>query len=152
MPACAALGWTSRPGGWSRAVDREPAADRDRQGADAERKLLILDEPPPRSAARKPASVPPDRAAEGRGVGIIYISHRLEEIRQIADRIVVMRDGAKVQEFDRGDVPVRTIVEAMVGRSLERMFPAIPTRRIRSRLRCAGFARRAAPSGTLISP
>ncbi|RVH24229.1 sugar ABC transporter ATP-binding protein [Sinorhizobium meliloti] len=61
------------------------------------------------------------------GVGIIYISHRLEEIRQIADRILVMRDGAKVQEFDRGDVPIRTIVEAMVGRSLERMFPALPT-------------------------
>lgn len=60
------------------------------------------------------------------GVGIIYISHRLEEIRQIADRIVVMRDGAKVQEFDRGDVPVRTIIEAMVGRSLERMFPEVP--------------------------
>ncbi|WP_431298799.1 sugar ABC transporter ATP-binding protein [Tabrizicola sp. BL-A-41-H6] len=60
------------------------------------------------------------------GVGIIYISHRLEEIRQIADRIIVMRDGAKVQEFDRGDVPVRTIVEAMVGRSLDRMFPPVP--------------------------
>lgn len=60
------------------------------------------------------------------GVGIIYISHRLEEIRQIADRIVVMRDGAKVKEFDSADVPVRSIVEAMVGRSLERMFPAIP--------------------------
>lgn len=60
------------------------------------------------------------------GVGIIYISHRLEEIRQIADRIVVMRDGAKVQEFDSGDVPVRSIVEAMVGRSLDRMFPAVP--------------------------
>ena len=61
------------------------------------------------------------------GVGIIYISHRLEEIKQIADRIVVMRDGDKVQEFDSADIPVRTIVEAMVGRSLERMFPAIPT-------------------------
>lgn len=60
------------------------------------------------------------------GVGIVYISHRLEEIRQIADRIIVMRDGAKVQEFDRGDVPVRTIVEAMVGRSLDRMFPPVP--------------------------
>lgn len=60
------------------------------------------------------------------GVGIVYISHRLEEIRQIADRVIVMRDGAKVQEFDRGDVPVRTIVEAMVGRSLDRMFPPVP--------------------------
>jgi ribose transport system ATP-binding protein len=37
-----------------------------------------------------------------------------------------MRDGAKVQEFESGDVPIRTIVEAMVGRSLERMFPALP--------------------------
>lgn len=60
------------------------------------------------------------------GVGIIYISHRLDEIRQIADRVVVMRDGAKVQEFMSGDVPVRTIVEAMVGRSMDRMFPAVP--------------------------
>ncbi|MDQ0323733.1 ribose transport system ATP-binding protein [Pararhizobium capsulatum DSM 1112] len=60
------------------------------------------------------------------GVGIVYISHRLEEIRLIADRIVVMRDGAKVKEFANGDVPVRTIVEAMVGRPLERMFPALP--------------------------
>jgi ribose transport system ATP-binding protein len=60
------------------------------------------------------------------GVGIIYISHRLDEIRQIADRIVVLRDGAKVQEFEKGDVPVRTIVESMVGRSLDRMFPHMP--------------------------
>jgi len=60
------------------------------------------------------------------GVGLIYISHRLEEIRKISDRIVVMRDGDKVQEFDSGNVPVRTIVESMVGRSLDRMFPALP--------------------------
>jgi len=79
------------------------------------------------------------------GVGIIYISHRLEEIRQIADRIVVMRDGAKVQEFDRGDVPVRTIVEAMVGRSLDRMFPAIPVPGEEVMLEVRGLS---SPSGT----
>ncbi len=40
--------------------------------------------------------------------------------------MVVLRDGSKVQEFDSGNVPVRAIVESMVGRSLERMFPAMP--------------------------
>lgn len=59
------------------------------------------------------------------GVGILYISHRLEEIKQIADRIVVLRDGHKVQEFDTADLPVRTIVEAMVGRAMEQMFPPL---------------------------
>ncbi len=90
-------------------------------------KLLILDEPTAALGGEETQLLFRQiERLKADGVGIIYISHRLEEIRQIADRIVVMRDGAKVQEFDRGDVPVRTIVEAMVGRSLERMFPAIP--------------------------
>jgi len=59
------------------------------------------------------------------GVGIIYISHRLDEIRQIADRIVVFRDGSRVAEHPSADIPVRTIVESMVGRSLEQMFPPL---------------------------
>jgi ribose transport system ATP-binding protein len=90
-------------------------------------KLLILDEP---TAALGGAETlllfKQIEKLKADGVGIIYISHRLEEIRQIADRIVVMRDGSKVQAFDSGDIPVRTIVESMVGRSLERMFPSIP--------------------------
>ena len=90
-------------------------------------KLLILDEP---TAALGGAETELlfkqiDRL-KAEGVGIIYISHRLEEIQRIADRIVVMRDGEKVKEFDRGDIPVRTIVESMVGRSLGRMFPEVP--------------------------
>ena len=44
---------------------------------------------------------------------------------QIADRIVVMRDGRIVARHDSADVPVRTVVEQMVGRSLERMFPEL---------------------------
>ncbi|HPE60365.1 MAG TPA: sugar ABC transporter ATP-binding protein [Thiolinea sp.] len=59
------------------------------------------------------------------GVGMIYISHRLEEIKQIADRIIVMRDGEKVHQFDTADLPIRTIVEAMVGRPMDQMFPPL---------------------------
>jgi ribose transport system ATP-binding protein len=90
-------------------------------------KLLILDEPTAALGGEETQLLFRQiERLKADGVGIIYISHRLEEIRQIADRIVVMRDGAKVQEFDSGDVPVRSIVEAMVGRSLDRMFPAVP--------------------------
>ncbi len=91
-------------------------------------RLLILDEPTAALGGEETAKLFEQiERLKAAGVGVIYISHRLEEIKQIADRIVVMRDGAKVQEFESADVPVRTIVEAMVGRSLERMFPAIPT-------------------------
>lgn len=91
-------------------------------------RLLILDEPTAALGGEETTKLFEQIARlKSDGVGIIYISHRLEEIKRIADRIVVMRDGDKVQEFDSADVPVRTIVEAMVGRSLERMFPAIPT-------------------------
>lgn len=90
-------------------------------------RLLILDEPTAALGGEETRRLfeQIERLKED-GVGIIYISHRLEEIKQIADRIVVMRDGVKVQEFESADIPVRTIVEAMVGRSLERMFPALP--------------------------
>ena len=90
-------------------------------------RLLILDEPTAALGGEETQLLFRQiERLKADGVGIIYISHRLEEIRQIADRIVVMRDGAKVQEFDSGDVPIRTIVESMVGRSLDRMFPAVP--------------------------
>ncbi len=90
-------------------------------------RLLILDEPTAALGAEETQLLFRQiERLKSEGVGIIYISHRLEEIRKIADRIVVMRDGAKVQEFESGDVPIRTIVEAMVGRSLERMFPTLP--------------------------
>ena len=91
-------------------------------------KLLILDEPTAAlGGAETRLLFAQIEKLKSEGVGIIYISHRLEEIKQIADRIVVMRDGDKVEEFDTADLPVRTIIEAMVGRSMDRMFPDIPT-------------------------
>ncbi len=89
--------------------------------------LLILDEPTAALGGTETKLLFKQiETLKSEGVGIIYISHRLEEIKQIADRIIVLRDGALVQEFETADLPVRMIVEAMVGRSLDRMFPAIP--------------------------
>ncbi|MBM6550364.1 sugar ABC transporter ATP-binding protein [Marinomonas ostreistagni] len=91
-------------------------------------KMLILDEPTASlGVAESELLYDQIDKLKSEGVGIIYISHRLEEIKRVADRIVVMRDGAKVKEFPNADLPVKTIVESMVGRSLEQMFPAIPT-------------------------
>ncbi len=57
------------------------------------------------------------------GVGIIYISHRLEEVFAIADRITVLRDGATVTTVARTATTPGEIVHLMVGRALETSFP-----------------------------
>ncbi len=51
-----------------------------------------------------------------RGVGIVYISHRLEEVQDISDEIVCLRDGRRVAEWSEGAVPKDDLVKAMVGR------------------------------------
>lgn len=57
------------------------------------------------------------------GIGIIYISHRLEEIFTIADRVMVMRDGANVDERPIGQMTRAELIERMVGRELKDEFP-----------------------------
>ncbi len=59
------------------------------------------------------------------GVSFIYISHRMDEIARIADRVAVLRDGRLVATHDTARVPVKTLVHEMVGRPLDRMFPPI---------------------------
>ena len=56
------------------------------------------------------------------GKGIIYISHRLEEIYQVADRICVLRDGNLIETFTP-EVHVEEVVEAMVGQSIKNFYP-----------------------------
>ncbi|WP_432545826.1 sugar ABC transporter ATP-binding protein [Kineococcus sp. SYSU DK004] len=89
-------------------------------------RLLILDEP---TAALGGNETDALFECVGRlkeeGVSFIYVSHRLAEIRRIADRIVVLRDGARVAEHDRGDVHPDQLVQEMVGRSVERLFPEL---------------------------
>ncbi len=53
------------------------------------------------------------------GVGVVYISHRLEEVRQVAQQIVCLRDGSLVQAWADGDVSHDALVKAMVGRDFQ---------------------------------
>ena len=88
-------------------------------------KLLLLDEPTAALGAEETEhlfAVIDQLRTEG--VSFIYVSHRLEEIARIADRIVVLRDGRWVASHESAQVPVSQLIEDMVGRNLDRLFPA----------------------------
>ena len=63
------------------------------------------------------------RQLRERGVGIVYVSHRMPEIFALADRVTVLRDGGHVATRDIGEVDENQLVSMMVGRSIESLFP-----------------------------
>jgi len=60
-----------------------------------------------------------------RGVGIIYISHRMQEIAQIADRITVLRDGRRITTVQAAATSADQLIELMSGRAIEQIYPHI---------------------------
>ena len=66
------------------------------------------------------------RQLRGEGVGVVYISHKMDEIKRISDRVTVMRDGAYVGTVLAKDTPISTIISMMVGRELEQVPVDIP--------------------------
>lgn len=62
------------------------------------------------------------------GVGIIYVSHRMREIKQIADRITILRDGKKIATRNADTIGEGELVELMTGRTIDVLFPAITHR------------------------
>jgi ribose transport system ATP-binding protein len=89
--------------------------------------ILVLDEP---TAALPEADVAHLLAALDRlrrnGIGIIYVSHRLDEVFRIADRLTVLRDGCNVRTAAVGDTTPDSLVFDIVGRALERGFDPPP--------------------------
>ncbi|MGA2494199.1 MAG: sugar ABC transporter ATP-binding protein [Roseiarcus sp.] len=87
-------------------------------------RILIMDEP---TAALTEADVTRlfdiVRRLKARGVGVVYISHRLEEVFQIADRVTVLRDGAYVDRRSVAETSVTELVQMMVGRRIDNLFP-----------------------------
>jgi ribose transport system ATP-binding protein len=61
-----------------------------------------------------------------RGISVIYISHRLGEVRELADRVVVLRDGRNAGELKRADVSHERMVKLMVGRDISQFYPHEP--------------------------
>lgn len=92
-----------------------------------EPKILILDEP---TASLTDSEA--DRLMEmvirlkARGVGLIYVSHRIKEIQKLADRVTVLRSGKRIGTIQRAEVTEQTLVEMMTGRRIDDLFPDIP--------------------------
>jgi len=99
------------------------------RGLSREMRVFILDEP---TAALTPGERDELfgrlRTLRERGVGILFVSHRLDEVMGISDRITVMRDGRVVKTIDTADAKLDHIIELMLARRLEEMYPSRTTR------------------------
>jgi ABC-type sugar transport system ATPase subunit len=87
-------------------------------------RIIVMDEPTSAltgGEAEKLFSIIADLKA--RGLGVIYITHRLDEVFRVADRVVVLRDGRLVGTRAVADISRRELIEMMVGRRIESEFP-----------------------------
>ena len=87
-------------------------------------RVLIMDEPTaalPEADVRRLLDVV--RALRAEGVGIVYVSHRMNEIFEISDRVTVLRDGAAIATRPIGEVSEASLVSMMVGRDIAQLFP-----------------------------
>jgi ribose transport system ATP-binding protein len=103
-------------------------------------RVLVLDEPTS-SLAREDVRRLFGLLARLReqGHAIVYISHFIEEVKQVADRFVVLRDGRNAGEGDTASVPPERIVGMMVGRTVEDLYPRTPRERREPILELEGF-------------
>ncbi|MCB0155834.1 MAG: sugar ABC transporter ATP-binding protein [Anaerolineae bacterium] len=89
--------------------------------------VLIMDEP---TAALTDSEIEElfriIRDLRAKGVGIVHISHRLEELKQISDRVTVMRDGRYINTVQTQETTIDQIISMMVGRTIYEAAPEIP--------------------------
>lgn len=89
-------------------------------------KILIMDEPTSSLTAREIEDLfRIIKKLKSEGKGIVYISHRLEELQHIVDRVTIMRDGQYITSMNFGDVSMEQIISHMVGREIKEKFPRV---------------------------
>lgn len=89
-------------------------------------KILIMDEPTSALTAREIEDLfRIIHKLKAEGHGIVYISHRLEELQHIVDRVTIMRDGQYITSMDFKDATMDQIIANMVGREIKEKFPRV---------------------------
>ena len=90
----------------------------------AEAKILILDEPTASLSEEEVENLfRVIQDLKQRQVGMIYISHRLEELRRIGDRVTILRDGRSIATNAMSEITDQELIRLMVGRELKQVFP-----------------------------
>ncbi len=104
-------------------------------------RILVLDEPTAALTDREIAALFEVIASlKKKGVGMIYISHRMEEIFQISDRITVLRDGKYIGTKQTSETNMDELVRMMVGRDIKDRFPKIQIPIGNERIRVEGLS------------
>lgn len=89
-------------------------------------KILIMDEPTSALTSKEIDDLfKIIKKLKSEGHGIVYISHRLEELEHIVDRVTVLRDGQYITSLDFKDTTLKEIISYMVGREIKEKFPRI---------------------------
>jgi len=89
-------------------------------------KLIIMDEPTSAISGNEIAELfAIMRKLKEKGKSIIYISHKLDEIYKITDRVVILRDGEYIASEDTDKIEINKMIELMVGREVSELFPKI---------------------------
>ncbi|MCI1965253.1 MAG: sugar ABC transporter ATP-binding protein [Oscillospiraceae bacterium] len=87
-------------------------------------KVLILDEPTSSLTEKEKNSLfKIIRLLKSRGIGIIYISHKMDEIFEISDRVLVLRDGQPTGNFVTSEITLDDVIKSMIGRTLDNYYP-----------------------------
>ena len=90
-------------------------------------RVLIMDEPTSSLSTHETEQLfKVVKDLRARGVCVLYISHRLGEVKELADRVVVLRDGQNAGELQRGEISHDRMVRMMVGRELSQFYPHTP--------------------------
>ena len=105
-------------------------------------KVIIMDEPTSSLTDNEKDTLHDlIRKLRDEGVSVIYISHKLEDVLEISDRITVLRDGEKIITLDAATTDKSTLITHMIGRTLDNLYNKVPAEAGETAIRVEGLTR-----------